>query len=293
MRGCAGPIEVLLCVAVGWSMSARNSLRGRVPGQLVMSEIMTAQNAQPERSLLQRVFGVSPLTTRTRPLYRAALAELLVGTVLDNLGPEWDVLHVVPVDDSAHEIDHLVIGPAGIFCFVTRNFAEQKVEVYHDSLLVGGARRNDMAVARELAANATSLLSAAIARPITVHPVLVLVDPAKLVVQEQPFRLTVVSSRNVVRWLTRHERTLVGTEVAFVSDMADRIDTWRSTAYAHDDDQDAEQDTEQLNREFATLRESVRSAVRVSVGWWIAACILISSGAGIATATLMNSVIAR
>jgi hypothetical protein len=274
-------------------MSARNSLRGRVPGQLVMSEIMTAQNAQPERSLLQRVFGVSPLTTRTRPLYRAALAELLVGTVLDNLGPEWDVLHVVPVDDSAHEIDHLVIGPAGIFCFVTRNFAEQKVEVYHDSLLVGGARRNDMAVARELAANATSLLSAAIARPITVHPVLVLVDPAKLVVQEQPFRLTVVSSRNVVRWLTRHERTLVGTEVAFVSDMADRIDTWRSTAYAHDDDQDAEQDTEQLNREFATLRESVRSAVRVSVGWWIAACILISSGAGIATATLMNSVIAR
>ncbi len=293
MRGCAGPIEVLLCVAVGWSMSARNSLRGRVPGQLVMSEIMTAQNAQPERSLLQRVFGVSPLTTRTRPLYRAALAELLVGTVLDNLGPEWDVLHVVPVDDSAHEIDHLVIGPAGIFCFVTRNFAEQKVEVYHDSLLVGGARRNDMAVARELAANATSLLSAAIARPITVHPVLVLVDPAKLVVQEQPFRLTVVSSRNVVRWLTRHERTLVGTEVAFVSDIADRIDTWRSTAYAHDDDQDAEQDTEQLNREFATLRESVRSAVRVSVGWWIAACILISSGAGIATATLMNSVIAR
>jgi hypothetical protein len=274
-------------------MSARNSLRGRVPGQLVMSEIMTAQNAQPERSLLQRVFGVSPLTTRTRPLYRAALAELLVGTVLDNLGPEWDVLHVVPVDDSAHEIDHLVIGPAGIFCFVTRNFAEQKVEVYHDSLLVGGARRNDMAVARELAANATSLLSAAIARPITVHPVLVLVDPAKLVVQEQPFRLTVVSSRNVVRWLTRHERTLVGTEVAFVSDIADRIDTWRSTAYAHDDDQDAEQDTEQLNREFATLRESVRSAVRVSVGWWIAACILISSGAGIATATLMNSVIAR
>jgi len=267
-------------------MSAMSSLRARVPGQLVMSEIIAAQNALPARSRLQRVFGVSPLTPATRPLYRAALAEQLVGDMLDNLGREWDVLHVVPVDDGAHEIDHLVIGPAGIFIFITRNFVDQKIWVSGESLLVGGIRRNDMAVARELAASATSLLSAAVARPITVYPIIVLVNPAKLVVPEQPSGLAVVSSRNLVRWLTRRERTLAGEEVAFVSDIADRPETWQSTSAVAED-------TDQLNREFGALRESVRSAVRVSVFWWIAACILISSGAGIATATLVDGLMPR
>src|SRR5471032_1038231 len=93
------------------AMPASSSLRGRVPGQVAMSVVVTTQLATPPRSGLSRIFGRSPLTPKTRPLYRAALGELLVGDMLDNLGPRWDVLHVVPVDESCKDIDHLVIGP--------------------------------------------------------------------------------------------------------------------------------------------------------------------------------------
>ncbi len=80
-------------------MPASNSLRGRVPGQVAMSEVIAAQLDVPPRSRLARLFGRSPLTPETRPKYRAALGELLVGDMLDNLGTRWDVLNVVPRDE--------------------------------------------------------------------------------------------------------------------------------------------------------------------------------------------------
>ena len=55
-------------------MPVSTSLRGRVPGQAAMAEIVEVQRAVPPRSLAARLFGVSPLTPASRGLYRAALS---------------------------------------------------------------------------------------------------------------------------------------------------------------------------------------------------------------------------
>ncbi|MBG6212216.1 hypothetical protein RCH23_000129 [Cryobacterium sp. CAN_C3] len=41
--------------------------------------------------------------------------------MLSKLGPEWTVLHAVPVGSGSSDIDHVVIGPAGVFTINTKN----------------------------------------------------------------------------------------------------------------------------------------------------------------------------
>jgi hypothetical protein len=248
-------------------MPERNSLRGRVPGQVAMSAIVDAQLSAPPRSRLGRIFGKSPLTPQTRTLYRAALGERLVGDMLDNLGPRWDVLHVVPVDDSGKDIDHLVIGPPGVFAITTENFPGQEVKVNGDFLAVGSRRFDDVAVARGLGESAAELLSAALGRPVTVTPLLVVVTPTKLALRRQPDGAHVIPSRQLLHYLEKLDRTLNGAEVAFISDVADRHTTWRAAP-------GPAQDTQQLSREFATLREIVRDATQVRVSWVVASFVL-------------------
>jgi hypothetical protein len=245
-------------------MVASSSLRGRVPGQLAMSEIVAAQRTTPTRSRVAKFFGASPLEPRTRPLYRAALGELLVGDTLDHLGPEWDVLHVVPVDEDGRDIDHLVIGPPGVFTLTTENMLGDEVWIGGETMLVDNKHRDDILAAKTLAETASGLLSTASGRTVTVEPILVLVNPKRLVLREQPSGLIVVSSKHLLRWLKSLDRTLEGEDVANISDVADRNSTWLAAVAPLED-------TPQLNRDFGELREQVRRATRVRIAWGILA----------------------
>ncbi len=262
-------------------MPASSSLRGRVPGQVAMSAVVTTQLATPHRSGLARLLGRSPLTPQTRPLYRAALGELLVGDMLDNLGPRWDVLHVVPVDESSKDIDHLVIGPPGVFAITTENFPGQEIKVNGDFLAVGNQRFDDIAVARELGAHAAELLSAAAGRPVVVQPLLVVVTPTKLALRQQPDGASVVASKQLLHYFDRLDRTLDGAEVAFISDVADRHSTWQAAP-------GPAQDTQQLSRDFAALRDEVQEATTTRVFWGVVAFTLVAACVWISTAMVVQ-----
>jgi Nuclease-related domain len=265
-------------------MSASSSLRGRVPGQLAMSEIVAAQQTTPTRSRLARVFGTSPLRPTARPLYRAALGELLVGDTLDNLGPEWDVLHVVPVDANGRDIDHLVIGPPGVFSLSTQNMLGDEVWVGGETLLVDNKPRDDIATTRRLAEIASALLSAAAGRTVTVDPILVVVNPKKLVLREQPSGLVVVSSKQLLRWLKNLERTLPGEDVAYISDVADRDSTWHTAATLPED-------TPALHRDFAVLREEVRGATRRRIAWSAIAFAILCGAIWVSTVLIVEQLL--
>jgi Nuclease-related domain len=243
-------------------MPASSSLRGRVPGQVAMSTVVAEQVTAPRRSLLARIFGKSPLSPQSRNLYRAAVGELLVGDMLDNLGPRWDVLHVLPVDDSGKDIDHLVIGPPGVFTITTENFPGQEIKVNGDFLAVGSQRFDDIAVARELGQSAAELLSAAAAAPIAVRPLLVVVTPTKLALRQQPDGVTVVASRQLLHYLRGLDRTLDGAEVASISDVADRDTTWHAAP-------GPAEDTQELSQHFAELRSTVQEATQARIFWGV------------------------
>src|SRR5690606_36128291 len=44
-----------------------------------------------------------------------ALGELEVGRLLDQLDSEWFAFHAVPVGSAGSDVDHIVIGPGGVF----------------------------------------------------------------------------------------------------------------------------------------------------------------------------------
>jgi Nuclease-related domain len=248
-------------------MPASSSLRGRVPGQVAMSEVIAAQLDVPSRSRLGRLFGKSPLTPATRPVYRAALGELLVGDMLDNLGPRWDVLHVVPVDTDERDLDHLVIGPPGVFTISTENFPGQEFRVNGEALSVGnrqlavGSRQLDhILMARRLGERAAERLSAAAGRPVEVTPLLVAVTPTRLVLREAPRGVGVVTSKQLLHFLERQDTTLSGMDVAYISDIADRHETWQTSA-------DLPQDPQKLGHSFAVLRTEVQEAAQARLFW--------------------------
>jgi hypothetical protein len=277
-------------------MSASDSLRGRVPGQSVMSEIVARHRSRPLRSSVGRLFGQSPLAAADRALYRAALGELVVGDTLDNLGTEWDVLHVVPVSGAEPEIDHLVIGPAGVFTIRTRNFPGQEIWVAGNALLVGAEQVTDIIDARIEGEQASALLSRAAGKPIAVRPIVVLVKPKKLVVREWPVGVEVISSKVLAGWLRSRDRTQDGTEVALVSDVADRSTTWHTPADDRDDGvidatiSDPVTDTQELHRQFAILREDVVRAASLRVFWGGIAFIVAAGFLWLSVASLVSHV---
>lgn len=249
-------------------MTEGQSLRSRVPGQSAMRRIVNGRRGRVTRSRLARFFGANPLNVAERPIYRGALGELLVGDTFDQLGPSWDVLHAVPLDAAEREIDHLVIGPPGVFSVLTRSHSGQDVVVDDDSVHVDGRPDDHLATARFEAESAAARLSNAAGRLVTVQPIIVCVNPRRFAVRRRPQGVIVVQARNLARMLAKLERRLDGPEVALISDVADRGTTWHAGA-------PAEQDTAELHREFAILRAEVTAASKRRALWLAAAFVLL------------------
>ena len=79
---------------------------------------------------------------------------MLVGKRLVKLGPAWRVLHSIPVGSRGTDIDHLVIGPGGVFSLNTKNHLGQRVWVHTDVVKVNGQSRNYLRVSEHEAQKA-------------------------------------------------------------------------------------------------------------------------------------------
>jgi hypothetical protein len=265
-------------------MTVSTSLRGRVPGQAVIDDIVCAQAHVPPRSRLARFFGVSPLPASSRGMYRAAEGEVAVGQMLAQLGPLWDVLHVVPVDDLNGRIDHLVIGPAGVFAIFTANYPTQEVRVNGEAMSIGTRAVDDLQTIRRLSETAAERMSNAAGRTVTVESVLIVIDPTRLSLRNAPDGIQIVSSSQLLQLLGNAERSLAGSEVAYLSDVADRESTWES-AFA------SPERALQLSRDFGALRELVRGASQVRLAWGLVAFVALCSFAWATIASFVGEVV--
>ncbi|BDZ50137.1 hypothetical protein GCM10025867_23780 [Frondihabitans sucicola] len=93
-------------------------LDDRTTGRTVIEAFWATQNDQAPRGRMARVFGRSPLSNASRPWFVDALGEIEVAERLRALGTRgeaWRVLHSVPIGAGTSDIDHVVIGPAGVF----------------------------------------------------------------------------------------------------------------------------------------------------------------------------------
>lgn len=246
-----------------------------------MAAVVSAQAAAPHHGRLARIFGANPLTLEARAHYRGALGELLVGDALENLGPTWDVLHDLPLAHSV--VDHLLIGRAGAFTVRAASFGRNDVTVDGSTITVGGERRDDIALAGAEATEVSKLLSDAAGKTVHVRPLLVVVAPLRLIVKTPAANVRVISSRELEGFITRAPHTLAGEEVALISDISDLATTWPTT---HPGDLD----TQQLHRDFGTIRTRVNDALVRRILWAAGATVVVYATVCSLVATLVTVV---
>ncbi|AYC39404.1 hypothetical protein DWG14_03641 [Streptomyces griseorubiginosus] len=129
--------------------------------------------------------------------WRAGLAgERRVGAELERLARRgWRVLHSIPLPGEV-DIDHVLIGPGGAFCFNTKRHRGARVWVGDDSVRIGGQSYPYVRKSRAEARRASAALTSACGFPVEVQPVLAFVAVAEL---------QVVPSLRDVRVLQEHD----------------------------------------------------------------------------------------
>lgn len=113
---------------------------GSIPAAAVIAACLQAQVSVSPRSGVSRLFGRSPLSDDSRPWYQSALGELQVAHQLAKLGPRWTILHSVPIGERGSDIDHIVIGAAGVLTINTKFHEDARIWVGSKRLLVRGQK---------------------------------------------------------------------------------------------------------------------------------------------------------
>ncbi|WP_295118796.1 nuclease-related domain-containing protein [uncultured Leifsonia sp.] len=242
-------------------------MRDRAPGAAVMEQVVRLHTQSPPRSPLARALGARPLGAETEPWFAGALGEREVGALLDRLPPGWSAFHAVPVgtrpDESGGvaDVDHVVVGPAGVFVINTKHHRGQRVWVGERAVLVSGQkqpylRNSDLEASRVRGV----LAQAGLVAPVTA--LVVLVGTKEVTVRQQPRRVRVLRAEALLRWLTRRPAVIDGGTVSDIARLFDDPATWRP----------AESSPDTLER-FALIEREVRAARRVRAGWAVAAAL--------------------
>ncbi|MGZ0712600.1 nuclease-related domain-containing protein (plasmid) [Coraliomargarita sp. W4R53] len=169
------------------------------------------------------MFGRSPLTLESRPWYLGALGELEVARVLDQLGPGWLALHAVPVGSAGSagsDVDHIVIGPGGVFTINSKFHEGGNVWVESRRLMVNGQRTDHLRNAEYEARRAAKLLTHAAPHRVEVTPVIAIVAARRLTIRERRDRVIVVSATSLPQWLQSRPTVLTAGDIAELSRLA-------------------------------------------------------------------------
>jgi len=106
-----------------------------------MEHVVRLHAQTPPRSAISRVLGRHPLSDDAQPWFTGALGEREVGALLSRLPQGWSAFHAVPVGSGDADVDHLVVGPGGVFVINTKHHRGAALTVYERSVLVNGVKQ--------------------------------------------------------------------------------------------------------------------------------------------------------
>lgn len=197
------------------------------PGSEAREQALAARNAAPVKSLLARTLGVH---TSERAWRIGADGEERVAARLAKLAkkdPRWRSLHAIPVGARGADIDHLVIGPGGVFTLNTKHHPGARIWVGGDTFMVDGHKQPYIRNSRHESARAAKLLSSACGFPVHAEGVIVTVNADDIVVKKAPVGVHVVPRMQVARWLGRHGPIHPESVLEAIFDAARRSTTWQ------------------------------------------------------------------
>ena len=158
-------------------------LRTRVPGQSLIEELLR----QWDRGTIhvdETTNGIV-IDEEAESWYRGVLGERRVAAHLDRLDHEWTVIHSLPIGERGSDIDHLVIGPPGVFTVNTKFSPGRSVWVAGRNIKVEFTAKPYIVNSISEARRAANLLAEACGMTVPVTGLLVFVDPSKILIKER------------------------------------------------------------------------------------------------------------
>lgn len=196
-----------------------SATRHGLPAQLLIEEVLRRQERQTPRTALARAIGRSPISAKDRPWYLGAKGELAVGALLERLPRSWRVLHSMPIGHAA-DIDHIVIGPPGVFVLNTKHHRGRRVWAAGTALFVEGRRHRYIEKAEREGARVVDALACAGVFGTEVTPMIVLVGVASLTIRDKP-TVPVLRAERLVSCLTAQPARM---DDEVVEELARRLD---------------------------------------------------------------------
>ena len=235
------------------------------------------------RTRAERIFGRDPVDADARTLFAGADGERAVASALAQLPDGWTVLHSLPVGRSGADIDHLVVGPAGIFTIDTKYYIDASVWVAGRTVVIAGRKQSNIARAEADARRVDRLLADAALDDASsrhgvpddaatssdavpcgsagacpaVRPIIAVVGARRLRVRDDPRTVTVLRAESLRRYLLRQPARLTGGEVQHCVALLSRPEAWQPSAEAGPE----------LLIRFGALDREVRRARRIRAGW--------------------------
>lgn len=247
------------------------NLRDRAAASAVIARCLLEQDGAMPRTSAQRFFGVSPLRADARSWYAGAVGEVHVSRQLEKLGDGWTVLHAVPIGRGDTDVDHLVIGPTGVYAINTKHHADSRVWVGSKSMRVNGQPEPYIRASGSERRKVEQALRDVLGIDIPVRSAIVIVGAKELSIKEQPAEVEVMTDRRIVRWLKARRHTSI--DVDAVTAVAVQPSTW----HVRGADAAAQADLPA----FIGLRREVENA-RTVRSLWFAGVGLITAAAALA-----------
>jgi len=141
---------------------------------------------------------------------------------LGRLPEGWQVVNDVPVEETGARIDHVLVGPAGVFALSVKNLTGT-VWIGASGVRVNGHATDYLQTSRHDAHRATRLLSEVLDLPVDVRPVIAILADG-WTVQEPPTDVFIGPPRGVKDWLCRLSSVLSPRDVAAIAAAAARLE---------------------------------------------------------------------
>jgi hypothetical protein len=177
----------------------------------------------PVLNMFARMLGIK---TEERDWRVGANGEKKVGKELAKLSSDWHVLHAVQVSEAGTDIDHVVIGPAGVFTLNTKCRPDGTVTVYEHALYVSGFKVDYLQKSRGEARRATRLLTEACGFAVDVRSAIVFVDLTDIKDKGRPNDVLVTTRRRLTGLLQSLPSCLNSEQVTSIHQHARNSRTW-------------------------------------------------------------------
>jgi hypothetical protein len=155
-----------------------SDLRERVPGHSLVDELLRQWDQGTIR--VDETTGSVVIDDEAEGWYLGVLGERRVAMRLAEFDSSWTVLHSVPVGSRMTDIDHVLIGPPGVFTLNTKFSPGKEVWVAGKGMFVGGFKQGYVHNSLREAAQASDRLSRASGLTVPVTALIVFVDPSKI-----------------------------------------------------------------------------------------------------------------